>query len=114
MAETTLRRILTVADKKVSRAAFGGSLLSVRCVGGRGSRTEEVLRTSEGLADRIGDLLLLKAEQLSLFSPVDRYLRCQSHQLLGSELRRVLAVDYGCDDVGRQRGKTQQATDVRS
>jgi hypothetical protein len=28
MAETTLRRILAVADKKVSRAAFGGSLLS--------------------------------------------------------------------------------------
>ena len=67
----------------------------------RGSRANE-----RGLANRTGRLSLLKAKQLPLFSPVDRYLRCQSHQLLGGELWRVLAVDNCGDDVGRQRGKT--------
>ena len=45
------------------------------------------LMSTKGWRDRTGDLLLLKAEQLSLISPVDWYLRYQSHQLLGSELR---------------------------
>jgi hypothetical protein len=74
--------------------------------GRRNRATEEVVLTREGLANRTGDLPLLTAKQLPLFSPVDRYLRCQSHQLLGGELWRVLSVDDCGDNVGRQRGKT--------
>jgi len=48
----------------------------------------------------------LETKQLPLFGPVDGYLERQSHQLLGGELGRVLAVDDGRDDVGRQRRKT--------
>jgi hypothetical protein len=47
---------------------------------------------------------LLKTKQLPLFNPVDRYLRCQSHQLLGGEVWRVLSVDDCGDDFGRQCG----------
>jgi hypothetical protein len=78
----------------------------------RNRETKEVVLTKEGLANRTGDLSLLEAKQLPLFSPVDRYLRCQSHQLLGGELWWVFAVDDCRDDVGRQRGKTQEAIDI--
>ena len=44
----------------------------------RNRATEGVVLTRE-----MAILWLLKAEQLPLFSPVDRYLRCQSHQPLG-------------------------------
>ena len=63
---------------------------------------------------RIDDLLSVEAEQLLLLRPVDRQLRRQSHQYLGGELRRVSPVDDGRDDVGRQRGKPQQAIGVRA
>ena len=72
----------------------------------RGRATEEVVLTSEGLANQTGDLSLLKAKQLPLFSPIDGYLRRQSHQFLSGELWRVLAIDDCGDDVGRQRGTT--------
>jgi hypothetical protein len=54
----------------------------------------------------------MEAKQLSLFRPVDRYLRGQPHQFLGGELWRVLAVDNGGDDIRRQAGEAQKAVDV--
>ena len=47
-----------------------------------------------------------KSKQLTLFGPIDGDLERQSHQLLRRELRRVLAVDDGSDDIGRQRRKS--------
>jgi hypothetical protein len=44
---------------------------------------------------------LLETKQLSLFAPVDWYLECHSHQLLGGESGRILAIDNGRDDVRR-------------
>ena len=44
----------------------------------RGCRTSAM----GGKADIPHDGSLLKAKQLPLFIPVDRYLRCQSHQFL--------------------------------
>ena len=61
MGETILRQIRAVADKKVSRAAFGGSLF-MDGDGAPNRATEEVVLTREGLANRTGDLSLLKAK----------------------------------------------------
>jgi len=60
--------------------------------------------------ERTNQTRLLKAKQLSLFGPVDRYL--EWHQLFGGELRRILAIDDGRDDIGRERGKTQKSGDI--
>ncbi len=54
-------------------------------------------------------LSLLKPKPLSLFGPVDGQMGRQSHQLLRRELRRVFAVDDGCDDIGRHRRQPQKA-----
>ena len=61
---------------------------------------------------RRGALLCVKAEQLPLGGPVDRYFKRQSHQLLGCELRRIFAANNCSDDIGRQRSKAQEARDV--
>jgi hypothetical protein len=50
----------------------------------------------------------MKPQQLALFGPVDRDFEREAHQLLGGELWRVLAVDDGGDNVGRQQGQTQK------
>jgi hypothetical protein len=54
----------------------------------------------------------MKPEKLALFGPVVRDLECEAHQLLCGKLRRVLAVDDGGDNVGRQRGKPSKPGDV--
>jgi hypothetical protein len=53
-----------------------------------------------------------KPKQISLFGPIDGDLGRQSHQLLRRELRLILAIDDGSDDIGRQRRKSQKARQV--
>jgi hypothetical protein len=47
-----------------------------------------------------------------LTAPALVSLSAQQHALFRSKLRRVLAVDNGRDDVGRQPGKAQKAIDI--
>jgi hypothetical protein len=54
----------------------------------------------------------MESQQLALLGPVDWDLEREAHQLLCGELRRILAVDDGGDNVGRQQGKTQKPGDV--
>ena len=54
----------------------------------------------------------MKSQQLALFRPVDRQFKRKSHQLLGGELRRILAVDDGGDNVRCQQGQTQEPGNV--
>ena len=51
----------------------------------------EALRISRTLS-------VMKSQQLALFGPVDWNSEREAHQLLGGELRRVLAVDDGGDE----------------
>jgi hypothetical protein len=76
MAETILCQVLAVADQKVSRAAFRGSLFVDR---DGAPRSGGSFPHTSWLANRTSDSSLLEAKQLPLFSPVDRYLWCQSH-----------------------------------
>ena len=57
-------------------------------------------------------LHLSAAEEFALFAPVDGKLEGQTHESLCAELRRVLAIDDGRDDIGRQRRKPQEARQV--
>jgi len=50
----------------------------------------------------------VKAKQLPLFGPIDWDFKRKAHQLLGGELRWILAVDNGAkvrDAVRRRMGK---------
>jgi len=51
----------------------------------------------------------LKAQKVSLFGPADRYLRRQSHQFLGRELWRVLAINDGSDEIRTHRSLDKDA-----
>ena len=97
-AETLFRQTRVIPDEKVSRAAFGGQH-SLRMA-------QERLREERARLGIAGSLSVMKSKQLALFGPVAWDFECDAHQLLRGELRRVLAVDDGGDDVGRQQGKT--------
>ena len=66
----------------------------------------QIARDEQARLGTSAPYLVLKSKQLALLTPVDWDLEREVHQLLGGELRWVLAVDDGGDDVGRQQGKT--------
>jgi hypothetical protein len=58
------------------------------------------------MTQRVGRRLTLplssgKAEELALFGPVGWEFEGKTHEALCAELRRMLAVDDGRDDIGR-------------
>ena len=85
----------------------GGIWGSTFCGGG------SLKRTLRGAQRRVVPCLSFgKSKQLTLFGPIDGDLGRQSHQLLRRELRLILTIDDGSDDIGRQRRKSQKARQV--
>jgi hypothetical protein len=94
-------------DHSGRESLSGGIWGSTFCGGGSSKRT---LRGAQRPV--VPCLSFSKSKQLSLFGPIDGYLERQSHQLLRRELRWVLAIDDGSDDIGCERRKAQKARQV--